>query len=74
MAKLTEKEVSEIFGIKTAGLPDDQRTFINAMVGAFTDVINKSNNDLLTNDQVVNKLTELSQQMKATNLEELKTL
>ncbi|MBD5199384.1 MAG: phage major capsid protein [Bacteroidales bacterium] len=74
MAKLTEKEVSDIFGIKTAGLPDDQRTFINAMVGAFTDVINKSNNDLLTNDQVVNKLTELSQQMKATNLEELKTL
>ena len=39
MAKLTEKEVSEIFGIKTASLPDEQRTFINAMVGAFTDVV-----------------------------------
>lgn len=74
MAKLTEKEVSEIFGIKTASLPDEQRTFINAMVGAFTDVVNKSNNDLLSNEEVVAKLTEFSTQMKAANLHELKTL
>ena len=43
MANLTEKEVQEIFGIKTAGLPDEQRTFINAMVGAFTDAISIRN-------------------------------
>lgn len=50
MANLTEKEVQEIFGIKTAGLPDEQRTFINAMVGAFTDAINKSNNGLISDE------------------------
>lgn len=63
MAKLTEKEVAEIFGIKTAGLPEDQRTFINAMVGAFTDAINKSNANLISDDMLKSKLEELSKSM-----------
>jgi len=46
MAKLTTKEVEEIFGIKTAGLPDEQKTFVNALIGAFTDTINKSLTDI----------------------------
>ncbi|MDE7465003.1 MAG: phage major capsid protein [Muribaculaceae bacterium] len=74
MAKLTEKEVSEIFGVKTANLPDDQRTFINSMVGAFTDAINKSNDGLLDDATLASKLTALSDQMKAANIKELETL
>lgn len=42
MAKLTVKEVQEIVGAKTAGLPDDQQKFITSLLGAFTDAINKS--------------------------------
>lgn len=42
MAKLTIKEVEEIFGIKTAGLPDEQKQFLSALVGAFTETVNKS--------------------------------
>ncbi len=50
MAKLTTKEVEEIFGIKTAGLPDEQKTFVNALIGAFTDTINKSLTDIPDTD------------------------
>ncbi len=74
MAKLTEKEVQEIFGIKTAGLPDEQRTFINAMVGAFTDAINKSNNGLISDDDLTKRLTDLSAQMLKSNTEALAEL
>lgn len=74
MAKLTEKEVLEIFDIKTSNLPDEQRTFINAMVGAFTDAINKSNDGMLSDKDLTNKLTEFSAQMKEANLKELQTL
>ncbi|MDE5785025.1 MAG: phage major capsid protein, partial [Duncaniella sp.] len=42
MPKLTVKEVEEIVGIKTAGLPDEQKQFITSLVGAFTDAVNKS--------------------------------
>ena len=42
MAKLTVKEVQEIVGVKTAGLPDEQKQFVNTLLGAFTDAINKS--------------------------------
>lgn len=42
MPKLTTKEVQEIVGAKTAGLPDEQKQFINNLIGAFTDAINKS--------------------------------
>lgn len=74
MGKLTEKEVKEIFGVKTANLPDEQRTFINAMVGAFTDAINKSNEGSLTDDQLTEKLTQFGEQMKAAKLPELDEL
>ena len=74
MAKLTEKEVQEIFGIKTAGLPDEQRTFINAMVGAFTDAINKSNHGMISDDVLAKRLTELSAQMSKSNTEALAEL
>lgn len=74
MAKLTEKEVLEIFNIKTSNLPDEQRTFITAMVGAFTDAINKSNDGMLSDKDLTNKLTELSAQMKEANIKELQTL
>lgn len=42
MAKLTIKEVQEIVGVKTANLPDEQKQFVNTLLGAFTDAINKS--------------------------------
>lgn len=42
MAKLTKKEVEEIVGIKTKSLPDEQKEFVSALIGAFTDAINKS--------------------------------
>ena len=47
MAKLTVKEVEEIVGAKTAGLPDEQKQFISNLIGAFTDTINKSIEGLL---------------------------
>lgn len=74
MAKLTEKEVQEIFGIKTAGLPDEQRTFINAMVGAFTDAINKSNHGMISDEDLAKRLTDLSTQMSKSNTEALAEL
>lgn len=74
MANLTEKEVQEIFGIKTAGLPDEQRTFINAMVGAFTDAINKSNNGMISDEDLTKRLTELSSQMSKCNTDALAEL
>lgn len=74
MANLTEKEVQEIFGIKTAGLPDEQRTFINAMVGAFTDAINKSNNGLISDEVLTKRLTDLSKQMSENNTQALAEL
>lgn len=74
MAKLTEKEVQEIFGIKTANLPDEQRVFINSLVGAFADTINKSNDGLISDSELATKLTEFSEVMKAANLKELEEL
>lgn len=47
MAKLTIKDVQEIIGVKTAGLPDEQKQFISNLIGAFTDTINKSIEGLL---------------------------
>lgn len=74
MAKLTEKEVLEVFDIKTSNLPEEQRTFINAMVGAFTEAINKSNDGLLSDKDLSAKLTEFSTKMKEANIKELETL
>ena len=49
MAKLTKKELEEILGLKTAGLPDDQKEFVNRLTGAFADAINKSLTDIPDN-------------------------
>lgn len=74
MPKLTEKDVQEIFGIKTANLPDEQRTFINAMVGAFTDAINKSNDGLLSDKELTERLTEFGNELKKAKMPELEQL
>ena len=74
MPKLTEKEVKEIFGVKTAGLPEEQRTFINAMTGAFAEAINKSNEGLLSDKELETRLKTLADQMKSSNSEALKEL
>lgn len=50
MAKLTKKEVEEIVGIKTKSLPDEQKEFVSALIGAFTDAINKSIEGYLDSD------------------------
>lgn len=63
MAKLTVKEVEEIFGVKTANLRQEDRDSINAMVGAFTEIVNKSNDGLISNDELTRQLSELSQKM-----------
>ena len=74
MAKLTVKEVLEIFDIKTANLPDEQRAFINAMVGAFTDAINKSNEGMLSDKDLTTKLTEFGNELKKAKMPELEEL
>ena len=74
MGKLTEKEVKEIFGVKTANLPDEQRMFIDAMVGAFTDTINKSNEGTLSDKELTDKLTKFGEQLKSAKMPELEEL
>ncbi len=74
MAQLTEKEVRELFGVKTAGLPDEQRKFIDSIVGGITDIINKSNAGLIDDDTFTTRLTELGKQMSKANQEALAEL
>lgn len=42
MGKLTKKEVAEIVGVNTANLPEEQKQFIDMLVGSFAEAINKS--------------------------------
>jgi hypothetical protein len=70
MAKLTEKEVQDILGVKTKGLNEEQSAFINAMVGGFTDAINKSV-DGLTDSAALKEALDL---IKSSNNEELEAL
>lgn len=44
--KLTKKEVEEIIGLKTSSLDDEQKKFVNTLVEAFADTINKSITDI----------------------------
>ncbi|MBD5360724.1 MAG: phage major capsid protein [Bacteroides sp.] len=75
MAKeLTKKEVEEIFGIKTANLPDEQKAFVNALTGGFADLINKSNAGLIDNEQFTAGLEKLGNQMSTKRIEELESL
>lgn len=74
MGKLTEKEVKEIFGVKTANLPDEQRMFIESMVGVFTDAINKSNEGTLSDKDLTDKLTKFGEELKKAKMPELEEL
>lgn len=55
-----------MFSIKTAGLPEEQRQFIGALVGGFVDAINKSNEGLISNDDFVKRIEELGKKMAGT--------
>ena len=72
--KLTEKEVRESFGIKSACLPDEQKKFIDSIVSGFTDAINKSNEGVIDSKELELKLKEFGEQMASRNLEALKEL
>lgn len=74
MGKLTEKEVKEIFGVKTANLPDEQRLFIESMVGVFTDAINKSNEGMLSDKDLTDKLTKFGEELRKSKMPELEQL
>lgn len=74
MAKLTEKEVRELFSIKTSGLPAEQQQFIDAIVSGFTDVVNKSNAGMISDEDLKKSLETLGAQMKEANIKELETL
>ncbi len=74
MAKLTEKEVRELFSIKTSGLPAEQQQFVDAIVSGFTEVVNKSNAGMISDDDLKKSLETLGAQMKEANLKELETL
>lgn len=60
MPKLSVKEVQEIVGVKTAGLPDEQKQFISNLIGAFTDAINKSIEGVLDNTALEKALKPLT--------------
>lgn len=72
--KLTAKETRELFGVKTAGLPEEQKQFIDSMVDGWVDAINKSNEDLLSETQFKERLEALGKEMAKKNLEILKPL
>lgn len=61
--KLTAKQVEETFSVKTAGLPEEQRQFIGSIAGTFADLVNKSNEGLISNDDFVKRIEELGKKM-----------
>ena len=50
MGKLTKKEVAEIVGVNTANLPEEQKQFIDMLVGSFAEAINKSIEGVIDTD------------------------
>lgn len=42
MKEITEKEVQDIFGIKTSNLPDDAKQFMTVLSGAIAQIVNKA--------------------------------
>lgn len=60
MPKLTVKEVQEIVGFKTANLPNEQKQFVETLVGAFVDVVNKSVDGVLDNEALKAALAPLT--------------
>lgn len=70
---LSVKQVQDMFSVKTAGLPEEQRQFIGALVGGFVDAINKSNEGLLSDDDFTKRIEELGKKMAGVDaLEELR--
>lgn len=70
---LSVKQVQDMFSVKTAGLPEEQRQFIGALVGGFVDAINKSNEGLITDDDFAKRIEELGKKMAGVEaLEELR--
>lgn len=65
MAKLTEKEVLDILGIKTAGMPEEQKNFVLNLSGAFTEAINKSIEGTIDTKGLNDALKPLSEQKVA---------
>ena len=74
MAKLTEKEVKEMFGMKTADLPKDQREFIDSLIGAFTETVNKSNAGMISDTEFTDRLAEFGKELNKSNIEGLEEL
>lgn len=72
--KLTVKEVQEIMGFKAANLPDEQKQFINAIAGGIADAINKSNDGILTADELAEKLKSVNRALKFSDIEGLDEL
>lgn len=70
MAKLTEKQVGDILGIKTANLPDEQKQFVNTLTSAFTEAINKSLEDIPDTTTMKNALKPF-EGLNETKLKEL---
>lgn len=68
--KLTEKQVKDILGIKTANLPDEQKEFVNTLTGAFTEAINKSLEDIPDN----NGMKEALKPYEGFSIEKLKSM
>ena len=62
MAKLTEKEVLDILGIKTAGMPEEQKNFVLNLSGAFTEAINKSIEGTIDTKGLQDALAPLNEQ------------
>lgn len=70
---LSVKQVQDMFSVNTAGLPEEQRQFIGALVGGFVDAINKSNEGLLSDDDFTKRIEELGKKMAGVDaLEELR--
>lgn len=57
--KLTVKDVEEIVGVKTANLPDEQKQFVNTLMGVFVEAINKSVEGVLDTDALKEALKPL---------------
>lgn len=62
MAKLTEKEVLDILGIKTSGMPEEQKNFVLNLSGAFTEAINKSIEGTIDTKGLQDALAPLNEQ------------
>lgn len=71
---ITEKEVLESLGLKTAGLPDEQKQFINLIVSGITEVINKSNEGAITEADLTKRLQDLNRTIKSSDVEGLDEL